>query len=144
MADQLQVDIVTPAGRAFEGEARGVKAPGIKGSFEVLRNHAPMIAAFGIGQLVVKTQDAYEDLTISDGRIEFATSGGFLEVLDNRVIVLAETVEPASDIDTERAEAAEQRALQRLRESTSPDEREEAQEALDRARNRLRVSMSGM
>lgn len=144
MADQLHVDIVTPDGRAFQGDARGVKAPGIEGSFEVLRNHAPMIAAFDIGKIVVKTQDAFEDLTISDGRIVFATTGGFLEVLDNRVIVLAETAEPASDIDTERAEASEQRAMQRLRESSTPDERKEAEEALSRARNRLRVSMGGM
>jgi len=143
MATQLRVDIVTPDGRAFQGEARGVQAPGIEGSFEVLRNHAPMIAAFEIGKIVVKTQDAYEDLTARNGRIEFATSGGFLEVLDNRVIVLAETAEPSSEIDTERAQAAEQRALQRL-ESASPEERKEAEEALTRARNRLRVSMSGV
>ena len=141
MATELHVDIVTPDGRAFEGSARGVQAPGIEGSFEVLRNHAPMIAAFDIGKIVVKTEDAYEELTISDGRITFATSGGFLEVLDNRVIVLAETVEPASDIDTERAEAAEKRALELLRESATPEERKEAEEALERARNRLRVSM---
>ncbi|MFO8232006.1 MAG: ATP synthase F1 subunit epsilon [Longimonas sp.] len=144
MATQLSVDIVTPDGRAFEGEARGVQAPGIEGSFEVLRNHAPMIAAFEVGKLVVKTKDAYEDLTARNGRIEFATSGGFLEVLDNRVIVLAETAEPSSDIDTERAKKAEQRALRRLDDSASPEEREEAEAALTRARNRLRVSMGGV
>lgn len=144
MATQLSVDIVTPDGRAFQGHARGVQAPGIEGSFEVLRNHAPMIAAFEIGKIVVKTKEAYEDLTARNGRIEFATSGGFLEVLDNRVIVLAETAEPSSAIDTERAKSAEQRALQRLDESTSPEERKEAQSALNRARNRLRVSMSGV
>jgi F-type H+-transporting ATPase subunit epsilon len=144
MATQLSVDIVTPDGRAFEGEARGVQAPGIEGSFEVLRNHAPMIAAFEVGKIVVKTKDAYEDLTARDGHIDFATSGGFLEVLDNRVIVLAETAEPSSAIDTERAQKAEQRALKRLDASASPEERKEAKKALDRARNRLRVSMGGV
>ena len=52
MADQLTVDIVTPDDRVFQGNASGVRAPGIEGSFEVLANHAPMIAAFGIGNAV--------------------------------------------------------------------------------------------
>jgi F-type H+-transporting ATPase subunit epsilon len=141
MADELDVDIVTPDGQAFQGSANGVRAPGVEGSFEVRNNHAPMIAAFGIGPLIVKTENAHEYADVHDNQIVFATSGGFLEVVENHVTVLGETVEPASEIDVERAENAEDRALQRLEEGLDGDERETYEAALERARNRLRVAM---
>ncbi len=128
----LQVEIVAPQGRVFQGEAQGVQAPGVEGSFEVLYNHAPMIAAFEVGPIRVTTA--------AGDQVFFATSGGMLEVLDNNVTVLAETAEPASEIDVERARAAEERALQRLRD-VEATVRESAEEELERARNRLRVAM---
>jgi F-type H+-transporting ATPase subunit epsilon len=139
--DNLTVDIVTPDDRVFQGRANGVRAPGVEGSFEVRNNHAPLIAAFGIGPLVVKTQDAHDYADVNDDRIVFATSGGFLEIVDNKVTVLAETVEPSSEIDVERAENAEDRARRRLEEGLRGEEREEAEAALERARNRTRVAM---
>ena len=141
MADELTVDIVTPDERSFQGPANGVRAPGIEGSFEVREDHAPMIAAFGIGPLIVKTQAAHEYADMHNDRIIFATSGGFLEIVDNKVTVLAETVEPASEIDVERAESAEERAKRRLEEGVQEEERETHEAARDRARNRLRVAM---
>jgi F-type H+-transporting ATPase subunit epsilon len=142
MADELDVDIVTPDGRTFQGAANGVRAPGVDGSFEVRKDHAPLISAFGIGPLIVKTERAHEYADMHNDRIVFATSGGFLEIVENKVTVLAETVEPASEIDVERAENAEQRALRRLEnEVQEPEEREKHEAALERARNRLRVAM---
>jgi len=142
MADELEVDIVTPNGRTFEGRAHGVRAPGVEGAFEVRKDHAPLIAAFDIGPLIVKTDAAHEYADVHDDRIVFATSGGFLEILSNKVTVLAETVEPASEIDVERAENAEERALRRLEEGIpDPEKREKHEAALERARNRLRVAM---
>lgn len=141
MADELDVDIVTPDEHVYQGPANGVRAPGVEGSFEVRNGHAPMIAAFGIGPLVVKTEEAHEFADLHNDRIIFATSGGFLEVVDNTVTVLAETVEPASEIDVERAENAEERALQRLETGLQGEERETHEAALERARNRLRVAM---
>lgn len=142
MADELEVDIVTPDEHAFQGGANGVRAPGVEGSFEVRKDHAPLIAAFGIGPLIVKTQNAHEYADMHDDRVVFATSGGFLEIVENKVTVLAETVEPASDIDVERAENAEERALRRLEDGIQePEEREKHETALERARNRLRVAM---
>ncbi len=129
----LFVEIVAPDRKVFRGEAAGVQAPGVEGSFEVRTNHAPMIAAFGIGPLALRMA--------SGEKVFYATSGGFLEVLDNHVTVLAETAEPASEIDTERAKASEQRALDRLHEARDPEERARAEAALTRARNRLRTSM---
>jgi len=140
MADELEVDIVTPDGQTFQGTANGVRAPGVEGSFEVRSDHAPLISAFGIGPLVVKTDSAHEYADVHDNRIVFATSGGFLEILENKVTVLAETAEPASEIDVERAQNAEERALDRL-ENGDAEERETHEKALERARNRLRVAM---
>lgn len=124
------VDIVSPSGSIFRGEAERVRAPGVAGTFEVLYNHAPMIAAIDMGPLYVTTPGGE--------RIAFATSGGFVEVLNNTVTILAETAEPASSIDIERAKAAEARALAELTSGTEAD-KERAKRALERAR--LRVSM---
>ena len=136
MADSLHVEIVSPSGSVFQGDARGVVAPGTEGSFEVLRNHAPMIASFEVGSI---------DLTLQSGdRIRFATSGGFLEVLNNTVTILAETAELASDIDVERARESEQKALARLAEAGDAEERQAAEDRLNRARNRLRAAMGSV
>ncbi len=141
MAEELKVDIVTPDEHAYQGPANGVRAPGVEGSFEVRTDHAPLIAAFGIGPLIVKTKEAHEYADVHNDRIVFATSGGFLEIVDNTVTVLAETVEPASEIDVERAESAEERARRRLEDGVEGEEREKHEDARDRARNRLRVAM---
>jgi len=133
MKKHLYIEIVAPDKRVFHGDARSIRAPGVEGSFEVLFNHAPMIAAFDIGPLTVTSS--------SGDHIIFATSGGFLEVLNNTVTVLAETAEPATEIDIERAQQAEERALERLKMLTDPVERELAERALERARNRTRVTM---
>jgi F-type H+-transporting ATPase subunit epsilon len=128
----MLVDIVSPSGRVFSGEATRFKAPGVEGSFEVLKNHAPMLAAIEIGTIVV---------TGTDGKpFTIATSGGFVEVQNNVVTVIAETAEMASQIDIERAKAAEQRAVQALADA-DPESKEKMTEALDRARNRLRAAM---
>ena len=131
----MLVDIVSPSGRIFSGEATRFKAPGVEGSFEVLKNHAPMIAAIEIGTIQVTGQDG-QPITI-------ATSGGFVEVQNNTVSVVAETAELASDIDVERAKAAEQRAVAALAEA-DPERKEIMAKALDRARNRLRVAMGSV
>jgi len=140
MAEELTVDIVVPDRHVFQGTAEIVRAPGVEGSFEVLKDHAPMIAAFGVGSLIVTTDDAHRFADMFDDRILFATSGGFLEVLDNRVTVIAETAEPASEIDVDRARNAEERALRRL-DTDEPVDKSRAEEALERARNRARVAM---
>ncbi|MFT5141425.1 MAG: F-type H+-transporting ATPase subunit epsilon [Rhodothermales bacterium] len=136
MADNLNVEIVSPAGRLFSGSAIAVIAPGVEGSFEVLKNHAPLIAAFEVGKLTIRDQVGHS--------IEFATSGGFVEVLNNRVTVLAETAEPVDQIDVDRAKASEARALARLAESASEADSLAAAASLERARNRLRASIGSI
>lgn len=129
----LYVEIVAPDGHVFQGEAESVRAPGVEGSFQVLTDHAPMLAAFDVGPLFVTTD--------SGERVVFATSGGFLEVLNNTVTVLAETAEPAEEIDVERARQAEARALEYLERGGDDADRQRAERDLERARNRLRVGM---
>lgn len=137
MASQsLLVEIVSPDRAAYRGEALRFRAPGTEGSFEVLRGHAPMLAAVGVGTVTVTT--------VAGERVSFTTSGGFAEVLNDHVIFLAETAEPVSGIDLERAKAAEVGARERLAAVQNPAERAAAQAELDRARNRLRASMGGV
>ena len=132
----LYVEIVAPDKNAFRGEATSFRAPGVEGSFEVLVNHAPMMAATGVGLITITTTD--------QNTVEFATSGGFVEVLDNRVIMLTESAEPVGEIDLERAKAAEERARERIAASQSPEERAAAEAAFERARNRARLAMGGV
>ena len=129
----LLVEIVSPDGAVFRGEAARFRAPGVEGSFEVLRGHAPLLAAVGVGPVVVTTPEGQH--------VSFAVSGGFAEVLDDHVVLLAETAEPAGEIDLERARAAEEAARGRLAAAQSPAERAEAQAEAERARNRLRTAM---
>lgn len=79
----MQVEIVTPDKKVFEGEADGVQLSGSKGSFEVLKNHAPIISTLDAGK--VKVTQGKEAQT-------FQIGGGLVEVMSNKVIVLAESV----------------------------------------------------
>ncbi|MFN7300069.1 MAG: F0F1 ATP synthase subunit epsilon [Bacteroidia bacterium] len=75
----MQVEILTPEKTLFSGEADIVTLPGANGSFQVLDQHAPMIANLGKGTVVVGSKQASE---------QFNVNGGLVEVLENRVIVL--------------------------------------------------------
>lgn len=132
-AGTLYVEIVAPDRSAFRGEATSFRAPGVEGSFEVLYNHAPMIAATGVGPVTITTPGGES--------VQFATSGGFVEILDNRVIMVTETAEPVGEIDLERAKEAEERARERLRASQSVEDRAAAEADLERARNRARLAL---
>jgi len=134
MARTLYVEIVSPAGTAFRGEARSFRAPGSEGSFEVLYNHAPMIAATEVGMTRITDPDG--------NRLVFATSEGFVEILDNRVIMVVETADAASAIDLDLARQAEEAAARRLTEGLTPEQRAEVEAERDRARNRLRAAMA--
>lgn len=76
----MYVEIVTPSSTIFQGEAISVKLPGKAGRFETLNNHAPIISALDPGKVVVQT---------ASGAQEFEIRGGIVEVLNNKVIVLA-------------------------------------------------------
>lgn len=128
---KFELEIVTPFRRVFSGRVKSVVAPGFEGYFGVLARHAPYVVSIKIGEIKV---DTGEDVRY------FATSGGFAEVLPNKVTILAETAEEASEIDVNRAEAALERARQRLKEGRKMWDVERAQASLARALNRLKVA----
>jgi F-type H+-transporting ATPase subunit epsilon len=81
MATTLQLDIITPDEHVFSGEITEITVPGTDGSFQVLYNHAPIISTLAEGAIVVKGPG---------GERNFVAQGGVIEVLNNKVIVLAE------------------------------------------------------
>ncbi len=125
------LDIVTPTKTVYSGEVLSFSAPGVDGGFQVLQSHAPLLAAITVGR--VKLTDA------SGTEFHYATSGGFVEVKDNKAILLAETAERSDEIDVKRAEEAKVRADDRLRKIDDIDE-ERARAALVRALNRLKIA----
>jgi len=133
MSDKsFHLEIVTPRKVEYKGEVSSFSAPGVVGGFQVLRSHAPLLSSVAIGE--VKLTDD------SGSELRYATSGGFVEVRDNTVVMLAETAERADLIDAERAKAARERAEQRLAEKEDHIDQERARLALQRALNRLRIS----
>jgi F-type H+-transporting ATPase subunit epsilon len=101
----LQLDIVTPEKLAFSDEVDAVVLPGSEGELGVLPHHAPLISTLGAGELRLRKAGQEES---------FAIIGGFLQVLRDRVVVMAETADMASDIDLERAQEARRQAEQAL------------------------------
>jgi F-type H+-transporting ATPase subunit epsilon len=79
----MQVEIITPDKEIYKGDAVLVQLPGIDGSFEILNNHAPLISALKAGKIKVKkTKDSKDDF--------YEVNGGVIEVLKNKVLILAE------------------------------------------------------
>ncbi len=130
----FDLQIVTPRRVVFNGRIESISAPGVLGSFQVLYLHAPLLSGLKIGE--VKIVDAQGVET------HYATSGGFVEVRNNKVVMLAETAERAEEIDVERAKASMARARTRLTEKRPGVDMERAQLALLRALNRLKVTGS--
>lgn len=77
----MKLKIISPDSLIFEGEADLVQLPGSDGLFEILRNHAPMIAALGKGKVKIGNNNEYQYIEIN---------GGVVEVLNNEILVLAE------------------------------------------------------
>lgn len=126
------VEIVTPKKVLFSAQAISFSAPGVVGGFQILRSHAPLLSSIAIGE--VKLQDG------AGAELRYATSGGFVEVHDNKVVLLAETAERATEIDVARAEASRDRAQKRMTEKRADTDIERARLSLHRALNRLKVA----
>src|SRR3989440_599542 len=127
----LHVEVVTAERELYNGEANLVSAPGSEGRLGILPRHAALQTTLAPGDLRIELNGAEEPLFVS---------GGFLEVSDDNVTVLADTAEHAEEIDHARAEEARRRAQERLAQAQSNVERAELQAALERAIARLRVA----
>ncbi|KPK86025.1 MAG: ATP synthase subunit epsilon [Bacteroides sp. SM23_62_1] len=80
----MQLEIITPDKKIFTGDVKLVKVPGSKGSFEVLRNHAPIISTLESGEVKI--------IDMQDKTVFYEISGGVIEVKQNNIIILAESV----------------------------------------------------
>lgn len=126
---ELTLEIITPEKPIFKDHVEAVSIPGTLGSFQILKDHAPLISSFDIG--VIKIKKASDESF-------YTTSGGTIEVAHNKILVLADSLEKISDINVERAEQAKKRAEERLQRKHDADiDEARARAALNRALNRL-------
>ncbi|MFH1550976.1 MAG: F0F1 ATP synthase subunit epsilon [Planctomycetota bacterium] len=133
--DRLKLKILTAEGVIEEGEYDKVVAPGYVGQFGVLPGHIAFITPLDVGE-VKATPPGGEGASEKT----FAVHGGFCEVQENNVLVLATAAEPKEEIDAERAKRAEQRARDRLSDRKKDDiDTARAETALKRALVRLQV-----
>jgi F-type H+-transporting ATPase subunit epsilon len=101
----LLLEIVTPERLAFSDTVDSVTLPGSEGELGVLPHHAPLVSTLGVGELRIRKGGSEES---------FAIAGGFLQVLPDKVVVMAEMADMASEIDIERAQEARRAAEKAL------------------------------
>jgi F-type H+-transporting ATPase subunit epsilon len=132
MADKIRLRLVTPSRLLLDEEVDEVTAPGVLGEFGVLPNHIAFLTLLAPGELSYK-QGAT--------RTRLAIGGGYAEVLNNVMTVLADAAEFAQEIDIERAQRAKEQAEKKIN-ALNPDEREFSmcEAALKRALVRLQVA----
>jgi F-type H+-transporting ATPase subunit epsilon len=127
----LQVQVVTTTGLVYEGEADELVAPGGDGQLGILPHHAPLMTTLKIGALHIKHTTGEETLFIG---------GGFMEVANGEVIILADDAERASDIDEAHAQEARRRAEEALTSAASDVDRAALEGQIEQALGRIRVA----
>jgi F-type H+-transporting ATPase subunit epsilon len=128
----LHLEIVTAEKTVFSGEVDQVTVPGAGGVMGVLANHAPVLSTLKPGELRIRKGN---DVT------EYAIGGGFVDIHDNKVIILADSAERADEIDAARAEAARKKAEDLLK--NPPSDKVEIfklEQALRRSHVRLNMA----
>ena len=132
----FHLSIVTPEKIYCEAEINSLVVPGTEGYLGILSHHAPLISSLKPGKIEYKDSENKE--------IVLAVSGGFIEVSDNKVTILADAVETTEEIDIKRAQAACDRAKGRIDKKPSDSDDniniDRARVALLRALNRLKVA----
>ncbi len=127
----MQLEIITAEEVVYSDQVEALLAPGIEGELGILPHHAALMTMLQPGELMVR----------KNGEETFmAVSGGFLEVMENRVSVLADAAERSEDIDEERAQAAVRMAEERIAMREADVDLEQAVAQLRRATVRLAVA----
>ncbi len=80
----MRIDIITPDKKVYEGEIKSVRVPGKKGSFQVLKDHAPIISTLDNGPVIMVDEEGNQQI--------FEVTGGVIEVKANTIILLADSV----------------------------------------------------
>lgn len=127
----LHLEIVTSESTVFSGDVDMVTVPGMAGVMGILPRHAPVLSTLRPGELRVK---------VGGDDLEFAIGGGFVDIHNNQVIILADSAERSDAIDIARAEAARQRAEDLLKSPHNKEELFKLETALKRNQARLQVA----
>ncbi|TCS83402.1 F0F1 ATP synthase subunit epsilon [Tepidibacillus fermentans] len=128
----IRLEIVTPERKVYDDDVNMVIVRGVEGELGILPKHAPFVTPLVISAMRIKKGKEEQIVAIS---------GGFLEVSQNKVVVLAEAAELPEEIDVNRALAAKERAEKRLAQSSAEElDFKRAQLALQRALNRISVA----
>jgi len=129
--DSFQLEIVTPDKMVVRDNAESIQIPGLDGYLGILPGHAPLITELGAGEIAYR----------ADGQSHrFCVAWGFAEVLQDRVTVLAETVEPVGEIDVPRAQRAMARAEESLKSAQTEDDFANATAKMRVAQARIEVA----
>lgn len=131
MAKTFHLEIISTDRLFFSGEVEHLVITAIDGLLGILAGHEPLVTCLPTGELKY----------LVDGEWKYAAiSEGFIQVMPDSSIILAETCELPEEIDIKRAQEARERAEERLRQKQSIKEYYETQAALNRAMNRLKIS----
>ena len=129
MKNTFELDIITPTDTFSFTEVEYLRAPSTEGLFGVMKGHIPSIIALDIGEIKI-IRNNQEKL--------FATSGGFADINNNKVVLVVETAEDYNSIDLSRAQESLDRAVKHLNETDVDMKR--AMDAIKRAKNRISIS----
>ena len=126
----MRLEIITAERQVYADDVEIVVAPGVEGQLGILPHHAPLMTALQPGEIMVRKggQPSY-----------LAVTGGFMEVIGNRVTILADACEHSDEIDEARAQEAAQRARERMASWESDLELEQVVTAMRQAQVRLSV-----
>lgn len=130
MANTFFLEVVTPERRFFSGEVEMVILKTPEGEIGILKGHTPMIVSVAIGPMKIKQNGEWLEAVLNEG---------FLEIKQDRAIILSDTAEWPHEIDENRAKAAKERAEERLHSNLARIEHIRSQAALSRALARLKV-----
>lgn len=109
----LHLTVTTPERVVLETEVRSVNVPTVDGEIGILQNHIPLVSILAPGELYLTTTKGEQEV--------MAVSGGFVEVRDNQIVILADTAEKAEEIDEVRAQAAREKAQALMQERATDD-----------------------
>ena len=128
----IRLDFVSQDHMVFSDDVSEIIAPGIDGQLGILPKHAPFMTILAPGEVIVKREGQPD--------VNFAVSGGWLEVRPDKATILARTAERSDEINLQRAEAARARAEELLAQGVTRDERDRLEMTLKRSLIRMKVA----
>jgi len=131
MANTFYLEIVTPERKFFSGDVEMLILETSDGEIGVLKNHTPMVVSVAIGPMRIKQNGEWLQAILTEG---------FMQIKQDKTIILTDTAEWPDEVDINRAKAAKQRAEERLQSQISQVEYTRSQAALARAVERLKIT----